>query len=118
MKKLIAVIAALFMVVGIASMATAANLVEVKTNSEGVTGAENACEKAGDITFIFDDGTVIRDGDWWTADLPLGVTLCSNFDFAVTGVPNLPAPGLGGFVTTLVADGTTLDNKIWAQDGA
>lgn len=115
MKKLIAVIATLFMVVGFASMATAANLVEVKTNSEGVTGAEDACEKAGNITFIFDAGTVLRDGDWWTADLPLGVTLCSNFDFVVTGV-GAPAPGLGGFAGTIAApsDGGTLDNKIWA----
>jgi hypothetical protein len=115
MKRLIAVIAALFMVVGIASMAMAAQQVEVKTNSEGVTGAPDACEKAGNITFIFDAGTVIQDGDWWTADLPLGVTLCSSFDFVVTG-NGAPAPGGGGFFGVIPApgDGLTLENKIWA----
>lgn len=115
MKKLIAVIAALFMVVGIASVSMAAQQVEVKTNSEGVTGAEDACEKAGNITFIFDAGTVIQDGDWWTADLPLGVTLCSTFDFVVTG-NGAPAPGGGGFNGVIAApgDGLTLQNEIWA----
>jgi hypothetical protein len=115
MKRLIAVIAALFMVVGFASMAMAAQQVEVKTNSEGVTGAVGACEKAGNITFIFDAGTVIRDGDWFTADLPLGVTLCASFDFVVTG-NGAPAPGGGGFNGVIPApgDGLTLENKIWA----
>lgn len=116
MKKLIAVMAALFMVVGIATMAMAAQQVEVKTNSEGITGAPNACEKAGNITFIFDAGTVIRDGDWWTADLPLGVTLCASFDFVVTGIADLPVPGAGGFNGVIAApgDGLTLERGIWA----
>jgi len=118
MKKTLAIIAALFMVVGIASTAMAAYQVEVKTNSEGVTGAPNACEKAGNITFIIDAGTVIRSGDWWTADLPLGVTLCSSFDFMVVGTPNtaFPLNALSGFSGTLTApgDGLTLDRTIWA----
>ncbi|PIE67736.1 MAG: hypothetical protein CSA23_02870 [Deltaproteobacteria bacterium] len=127
MKKLIAVIAALFMVVGIASVSMAAQQVEVKTNSEGITGAENACEKAGNITFIFDSGTVLRDGDWWTADLPLGVTLCSSFDFVVTGngTATNAVPGPGGFNGTIsvAADGASIDNTIWGindhgSDGA
>jgi hypothetical protein len=79
MKKTIAILAALFMVMGLAGTAMAAFQVEVKTNSEGVTAAENACEKAGNITFTFDSGTIIQDGDWWTADLPIGVEICHSF---------------------------------------
>jgi len=123
MKKTLAIIAALFMVVGIATTAMAAFQVEVKTNSEGVTGAVGACEKAGNITFVFDAGTTIKDGDWWTADLPLGVTLCSTFDFVVTGNPDIAVPSAtGGFLAANAAagdyaapgDGLTLDRTIWA----
>jgi hypothetical protein len=130
MKKTIAILAALFMVMGLAGTAMAAFQVEVKTNSEGVTAAENACEKAGNITFTFDSGTIIQDGDWWTADLPIGVEICHSFYFVVLGVDavagGISLPGNGGFVNTTVGvdTGITLDNDIWslkdvtAGDGA
>lgn len=119
MKKLFTIMLAVMMVVGMTTAAMAAFQVEVKTNSEGITAAAGACEKAGNITFIFDAGTVIQDGDWWTADLPLGVTLCRSIDFVVLGsaLGGGIVPGPGGFpvgATAVLADGTTLDNDVWA----
>lgn len=124
MKKTIAIVAALFMVMGLAGTALAAFQVEVKTNSEGVTAAENACEKAGNITFTFDSGTVIRDGDWWTADLPIGVEVCHSFDFVILGVDaiggGISVPNNGGFVLTNSPGdtGATLDNDLWTVKDA
>jgi len=118
MKKLYSGIAVLFMVFCITSMGMAAQLVTVNSNSEGVTAAAGACEKAGNISFTFDAGTIIRDGDWWTADLPLGVTLCRSINFAVLGANGGVAPGVGGFAVGNtpaggVGDGLSLDNDLW-----
>ena len=99
MKKIFSILAVLCLVFGVTATAMAAFQVEVKTNSEPVTGAPGACEKAGNITFIFDQGTIFQDGDWFTADLPIGVTICHSFDFVVLGAPGAshhppdPAPG-------------------------
>jgi hypothetical protein len=115
MRKFIAALSVLFLVFGVTTIAMAAFQVEVKTNSEPVTGAEGACEKAGNITLIFDEGTIFQDGDWITADLPIGVTLCQDFDFAILGVSAGVVPGAGAFVTTAApADGATLDNDLWS----
>ena len=111
MKKLFVIALAVFMVFGVSTVAMASFQVEVKANSEGVTAAEGACEKAGSLAFTFDEGTVLRDGDWWYADLPLGVTLCHSIDFAVLGVAGGVAPGAGGLpiaVIAVPADGATV----------
>ena len=105
MKKFIAPFLALCMVVCFATVSMAANQVEVKSNSEGITASEDACEKFGSLTFIFDSGTVLLDGDWWYADLPSGVTLCQSFDFAILGTAGMPVPAGGGGFATYVHDG-------------
>lgn len=120
MRKLFTLLVAVMMVVGMTTAAMAAFQVEVKSNSEGVTGAASACERAGNLTFVFDAGTIIKDGDFWTADLPLGVTLCKSFDFVVTGnsgtVPGTAAAsGFNGTINATTSDdGATLDRGIWA----
>lgn len=117
MKKIFSILAVLCLVFGVTATAMAAFQVEVKTNSEPVTGAPGACEKAGNITFIFDQGTIFQDGDWFTADLPIGVTICHSFDFVILGTNGLAVPGGGGGFATTAAPGdtgTTLDNDLWA----
>ncbi|MFZ5569107.1 MAG: hypothetical protein ACOZF0_01790 [Thermodesulfobacteriota bacterium] len=120
MRKFTVVMAALMLVMGITMSAMAAQQVEVKTNSEGITAAANACEKTGNVTLIFDGGTVLRDGDWVTMDMPLGVTLCQSFDFlvlgAALGADTVPLPaGNSGFATTDIGDtGAVVDNYLWA----
>ena len=61
MKKLVTVLIAVFMVFSLVPAAMAAQQVEVKTNSEPVNGGPLACEKSGNITFIFDAVTVIAE---------------------------------------------------------
>ena len=106
MKKAFMIFAAVALMIGFGTSAMAANQVKVQANSEGITAAEGACEKAGSLKFIFDEGTVLQDGDWWYADLPLGVTLCKSIDFAVLGTAGAAVPnGGGGFVSLNVDAG-------------
>lgn len=99
MKKFIVLPLAVCMVVCFAAVSMAAFQCEVKTTSEAITAADGTCEKLGSMDFAFDEGTILRDGDWWYADLPLGVTICRTIDYAILGVTNNPVPGAGGFVT-------------------
>lgn len=92
MKKRLIGLLTLLMVTFMVIPAFAADLVNVKTNSDPITGALDSCEKSGSMSFTFDAGTVLHDGDYFYADLPLGVTLCQSFDFAVAdGAGALPA---------------------------
>ena len=105
MKKFIVPLLAMCMVVCFAAVSMAANLCTVKTTSEAVTAADGACEKVGSMSFDFDEGTILQDGDWWYADLPMGVTICRTIDFAILGAAAAPVPGAGGFVTTVHVGG-------------
>ena len=126
MKKFVSIIFALCLVFGMTTGAMAAYQVEVKTNSEGITAEEGACEKFGNLTFIFDSGTQLFDGDWWYADLPLGVTLCQSINFAVAGATfvagagAIPSGGVGpngvfpaAVVATAADDGASVTNGFW-----
>lgn len=110
MKKRLIGLLTMMMVALMFTSAFAADRVEVKTNSDPITAASDACEKIGSMSFTFDAGTVLRDGDYFYADLPLGVTLCKSFNFAllndgavagVLGGPLIPA------TLAAVADGAT-----------
>ena len=113
MKKFIVPLLAMCMVVCFATASMAANLADVKTTSEAITGASGACEKIGSISFTFKEGTILRDGDWWYADLPIGVTICHSIDFAILGTAGGVAPGGGAFVSVVQADGTSTTNGFY-----
>jgi hypothetical protein len=97
MKRFIVLFLAMCMVVCFATVSMAALLCDVKTTSEAITASEDSCEKIGSMSFDFDEGTVLQDGDWWYADLPLGVTICRTMNFAILGAAGAVVPGAGGF---------------------
>ncbi len=120
MKKTCTLLLALAMVLAFGTGAMAAFNVTVTANSEPITAQTGACEKAGSLTFVFDAGTIIKDGDWWTMDLPQGVTLCRNLDYVIIGTATTSVPSAtGGFNGTINAAavpadaGEELDRGIW-----
>lgn len=114
MKKfIIASLLSVCMLFSLATVSMAAGLADVKTTSEAITGASGACEKLGSVTFTFKAGSVIKDGDWWYADLPLGVTVCHTIDYAILGAVG-QVPGPGGFGTITPANGATVTNGFYS----
>ena len=82
MKRKLIGLLALISVTLFAGSVFAAQQVEVKVTSEPIAEAAT-CEKAGGYTMEFDAGTVIADGDQFTIDLPLNVTLCNDIDIMI-----------------------------------
>lgn len=66
-----------------AGAAFAANQVQVTLTSPTIV--KSGCEKAGAVTFAFDQNSNIKAGDWWYMDLPLNVTLCKSYDYVIGG---------------------------------
>ncbi len=60
-----------------------ANDVQISSTSPVIV--KNVCAIAGTVTFGFDAGSVIQEGDEWYFDLPAGATICNDMDYIITG---------------------------------
>lgn len=74
-----------------AGAAFAANQVQVTLTSPTIV--KSGCEKAGAITFAFDNQSRIKAGDWWYLDLPLNVTLCKSYDYVIGATTSAAGTG-------------------------
>jgi hypothetical protein len=81
MRKFLVVVMAVAMTMGLALNAHAINTAQVTLTSPTITKV--GCEKAGAVTFGFDAGSVLTEGDWWYMDLPSGVTICQTIDYGI-----------------------------------
>lgn len=100
MNKSTIVILTLMFTLGITFTVFAANIVEWTATSEAITKVD--CEKAGSMSFAFDAGSTIAEGDSWFVDLDFGTCLCRPIDFEIT-----TGGFRAGFITTFVPNGTT-----------
>lgn len=102
MKKILISVVAFF---AMTAVAFAANTANINVTSEPIP-YHAECDKAGGLTFSFDDGTVFEAGDQITGDLPLNVSICKSFDYII-GVFNDGAdPDPIGEITPLPPIGT------------
>lgn len=118
MKRITIVLLAMVFALGMVFSAQASNIVNCKTTSEAITKV--GCEKAGSMSFTFDAQSTITEGDWWYADLPVGVTICQPINFEIVdGAPNTPfgtqAPTNGESI--IKGDGCVVIKDIGAQTG-
>lgn len=84
MKKMFIALTALVGLVAFSAPSFAANQVQVTLTSPTIYKA--GTEKAGSVTFSFDEGSVISAGDWWYMDLPNNVTVAKDIDYVIAGV--------------------------------
>lgn len=106
MKKICIVLLAMVFTIGMVMTAQAANVVNCKTTSEAIQKV--GCEKAGSMSFSFDAGSIITEGDWWYADLPVGVEICKKIDYEITNGAVNANFGLAGGFQRPAADGGQL----------
>ena len=85
MKKIFVAFTAMVAMVAFSAPAFAKNQVQVTLTSPTIYKA--GTEKAGSVTFSFDEGSEITAGDWWYMDLPNNVTLGKSIDYVI-GAPN------------------------------
>jgi len=83
MKRILTVMMALALIMGLAMNVQAANKVQLTLTAPSIS--KIGCEKVGAVTFSFDNGTVLQAGDWWYFDLDTGATLCKNIDYFIVG---------------------------------
>jgi len=116
MKKALVVLLAMVFAIGVSVTAHAAFVVSSKTNSEAIQKV--GCEKAGSMSWTFDSGTTLTVGQWWYADLPVGVTLCQPLNFEIVdGAPSTPF-GTQAVIDASIIKGTVVVIKDIAIDGA
>lgn len=107
-NKVFVAITSVIAVFALAGLAFAANTGTITVTSEPIEQGV-ACSKAGGFTIEFDNGTALLHGDQITADMDLGVTLCTDIDMviAVGGIADLdiadPDPNCGWDEITAVA---------------
>lgn len=90
MKKFIIGLITLSFIVCGSGVAMAAFNCEVKTTSEAISADGVSCQKYGSLTFIFDSGTFLAEGDWWYVDLPNNIKVCQKIDFQIASLPGNP----------------------------
>lgn len=83
MKKVLKSIAITGLALGFAASVQAADSVQVTLTSPTVTGG--GCEKIGAVTFDFDAGTILQEGDWFYMDLGSSATFCKSLDYMLVG---------------------------------
>jgi len=86
MKKNLLITLAVAITMVFAAGAMAANTIQVTLTSPTIV--KTGCEKAGAVTFSFDEGSVLSNRDWWYMDLPEGVTICSPINYLIAGSNN------------------------------
>lgn len=112
MKKTLLITLAVAITMVFAAGAMAANTVQMTLTSPTIV--KTGCEKAGAVTFAFQENSVVSNRDWWYMDLPNGVTICSPINFIIAGnnaavsanASNTAAnntAGFGGIATTTLA---------------
>jgi hypothetical protein len=84
---------AMVMVLAFGSHVLAANTANVTLTAPGIV--KQGCEENGSVTFAFDGGTVITEGDWWYMDLEVGAELCKDINYIITCDDQ--AGGAGGY---------------------
>jgi hypothetical protein len=97
-NKAFVLITTVVAVFAFAGLAFGANTANVTVTSEPIEQG-TACSKAGGFAIEFDSGTVLAHGDQITADLDLGVTLCTAIDLEIS------AGGSGGTWGSTLLDG-------------
>ncbi len=83
MKKLFVCMVAIAAIICFTMNVYAANNVETKLTSRNII--KKNCELMGSVSFTFDAGTIITQGDEWYFDLPVGATICKDIDYFLVG---------------------------------
>ena len=84
MKKFFVCMVAIAAIMCFTMNVYAANNVETKLTSRNILKV-NSCELMGSLTFTFDAGTILTQGDEWYFDLPVGATICKDIDYFLVG---------------------------------
>lgn len=124
MKKTFIILLSAVLILGFGTSAMAAYDVRTAITSQDITGTQANCEKYGAVTFTFQQGAKLYDGDWFYFDLPRGVQLCKKIDFVVLGsdrpyvagnpgVPTADGTAGNGLATTVAANGTVTALGAW-----
>ena len=78
-KRIFTLVITVFAVIGLASVAFAANNVTMSSDKPNIPYSE--CEQGGAITMSMDDGTTLHEGDVIALTLSNGVTVCGDIDY-------------------------------------
>lgn len=105
MKRLFTLAVTFFAIIGLASVAFAANKVTMSSDKPNIPYSE--CEEGGAVTLSMDDGTSIHEGDVITLTLSNKVTVCGNIDLYLELADD------GG-----EALGSNVNNPVVTTDGA
>jgi hypothetical protein len=79
MKRILTWAVTVFAVMGLASVAFAANTVTMSSDKPNIPYSE--CEQGGAVTLSMDDGTIMHEGDVLRLTLTNNVTVCGNIDY-------------------------------------
>ena len=81
MKKVLKSLALTGSLLAVAATAQAFNSAQVTTTSPAIV--KSGCERIGSVTFTFDQGTSLQEGDWFYMDLPANTSICSTIDYMI-----------------------------------